>query len=821
MPLMFREAFPGHTTAGFIIDASVNSIDCGNHPWLRSGNHNANGSDIGQVGSLCSTCRQLNFEYLFRQPLSQVKVAQTQEEEIPLIRLTDGICLGFVDEIRRRQDCVFCTLVTLVLSKQCADRVLPSSIDSQRVECYIMNIVQETHKISMDFTSALARNEPYALQLNIKTQPLLIPDPLLTKGSASPTSRIQLLADPGLEKSTGCYGRLMSNTTIDFRLLANWINDCQASPRRTQLDRVGLLAEDPFRIRLIDIKHRCLVECRLHGKLDDFAALSYMWGSQKPLMLLSTNLAELEEEDSLSPFDPRIPRTIKDAMLLCERLEEAYLWVDSLCIMQNTSEALDQIKRMDSIYQSSKFTIVAAHGIDSEAGLPGVRPSSRILEQRVIDVRGLKLANVLPQFTYSVDNSLWNTRGWTYQERLLSERKLVFTSDQVYFQCDHGDCSEDTYSTFHQSSVLNEFPPSENESLYKIRLRNAISFDVYTMMVEEYTRRDLSHKEDIVNAFEGVLQILNRRFFMMRPVVFGIPLCILDISLLWHPAKALCRRSGDGSRHGGFPSWSWAGWIGPIEYQFLMNASERTILCATWLDGNQQYHQERPLPSTVTGRPPPSWPHWDKWERYVSRYEEIYYVEKNGDPECWLCHPIDSARTLPVTDTPMDSTGTLHLIAEVATLKITEEHSTWSSTCTSDSHDVCNLVIFDSQGHRAGIAVVDGTTAQAIRKRPQGQSFIKLSQTALTSGRDDPSWDPVTESYIGVPGAPAINPQPNTGQDDELFDLQYYDANICWCLYNVLMVEWQDNVAYRLGIGLVHIHAFDAAEPVKNRLLLG
>src|SRR6266700_2346621 len=62
MPLTFREDFPGHTIAGFIIDASVNSIDCGNHPWLRSGNHNANGSDNGQVGSLCPACRQLNFE---------------------------------------------------------------------------------------------------------------------------------------------------------------------------------------------------------------------------------------------------------------------------------------------------------------------------------------------------------------------------------------------------------------------------------------------------------------------------------------------------------------------------------------------------------------------------------------------------------------------------------------------------------------------------------------------------------------------------------------------------------------------------------------
>ncbi|OCL03899.1 heterokaryon incompatibility, partial [Glonium stellatum] len=155
------------------------------------------------------------------------------------------------------------------------------------------------------------------------------------------------------------------------------------------------------------------MEFRLHDKFDGFVALSYMWGLQKPLMLLSTNLAELEEEGGLSPFDPRIPRTIKDSMILCERLGEDYLWVDSLCIMQKTPEASDQIKRMDSIYQSAKFTIVAAYGTDSEAGLPGVKPGSRVLEQRMADVRGLKLANVLPQFTYTVDNSLWNTRGWT------------------------------------------------------------------------------------------------------------------------------------------------------------------------------------------------------------------------------------------------------------------------------------------------------------------------------------------------------------------------------------------------------------------------
>jgi hypothetical protein len=98
--------------------------------------------------------------------------------------------------------------------------------------------------------------------------------------------------------------------------------------------------------------------------------------------------------------------------------------------------------------------------------------------------------------------------------------------------------------------------------------------------------------------------------------------------------------------------------------------------------------------------------------------------------------------------------------------------------------------------------------------------FIKVSQTTLSHADSDPAWDGNTESYSGKPGGPPINPMPPLEAEDELFDQTRYDPNICWCLYNVLMIEWQNGMAYRAGVAQVHIHAFDGASPQWEKIVL-
>ena len=99
--------------------------------------------------------------------------------------------------------------------------------------------------------------------------------------------------------------------------------------------------------------------------------------------------------------------------------------------------------------------------------------------------------------------------------------------------------------------------------------------------------------------------------------------------------------------------------------------------------------------------------------------------------------------------------------------------------------------------------------------------FIKLSQRTYSIMDSDPEWDKEIVAYKGVPGSPAINPQELLGPDDEIFDQQVYDPNICWCLYNVLLVEWANRIAYRAGIGQVYIHSFDSARPRWRKITLG
>ena len=82
-------------------------------------------------------------------------------------------------------------------------------------------------------------------------------------------------------------------------------------------------------------------------------------------------------------------------------------------------------------------------------------------------------------------------------------------------------------------------------------------FAQFTSAIELYTRRHLTFESDILNAFEGVGRVLQQR--MNSPLLSGVPEKVLDSSLLWESLQPLRRRAG-------FPSWSWVGWVGEIQW---------------------------------------------------------------------------------------------------------------------------------------------------------------------------------------------------------------------------------------------------------------
>ncbi|KAL1859562.1 hypothetical protein Daus18300_009563 [Diaporthe australafricana] len=315
----------------------------------------------------------------------------------------------------------------------------------------------------------------------------------------------------------------------------------------------------------------------------EYAALSYVWGSNQKITLTGQNATQLTEFESI--VEGVASLTIVDAMELCRRIGVRYLWVDALCIIQDDdNDKAIQLQAMSNIYRCASFTIVAASGEDAGAGLPGLRPGTRSFEQEEVLVAQATESNPAlslmttcnPKLTANVhylEDTKWNTRGWTFQEKYLSNRCLVFTEEQVYFSCNEVVFCEESYLE-HGPPYLYPFEPTGSELSLYIEQQHGEPDDAserfwvrYRTIVDRFTRRHLGYQGDVYDAFEG----LEKALFDMsgERFLWGLPCGRLDAALAWDTFDGQSRRHAlstlpmtDLNRKVAFPSWSWMGWIG-------------------------------------------------------------------------------------------------------------------------------------------------------------------------------------------------------------------------------------------------------------------
>jgi len=102
-------------------------------------------------------------------------------------------------------------------------------------------------------------------------------------------------------------------------------------------------------------------------------------------------------------------------MVLVSRIGERYLRVDSLCLVQDDgADKADSIKHMDLVYEGATLTNIAASGTDNNAGLPGLHPGSRHLDQLAFEIKpGIRLVTVSPLYKL-LRSTQYITSGWTY-----------------------------------------------------------------------------------------------------------------------------------------------------------------------------------------------------------------------------------------------------------------------------------------------------------------------------------------------------------------------------------------------------------------------
>lgn len=104
-----------------------------------------------------------------------------------------------------------------------------------------------------------------------------------------------------------------------------------------------------------------------------YFALSYVWVGVEQMQLTIENCLDLSRPGSLHQCWNQIPVAIQDAIHCVAGLQERYLWVDSLCIVQNDPTMKhNQISHMWSIYNGAVACLVAVVGVDANSGLAGI-----------------------------------------------------------------------------------------------------------------------------------------------------------------------------------------------------------------------------------------------------------------------------------------------------------------------------------------------------------------------------------------------------------------------------------------------------------------
>lgn len=358
---------------------------------------------------------------------------------------------------------------------------------------------------------------------------------------------------------------------LDYELVKTWLRVCrdrhgQSCGKSTILERRFL------KLYVIDIQTRSI---KLAGHNDQYVALSYVWGSVPRARYEGWNWKtstvpsnDGSHEVSLPSW---LPRTIKDAITLTERLGERYLWVDAFCINQHDPQhQQEQINNMDLLYQCAHLTIIALDGSNADSGLAGIsRHLEQVSQPQVQSYLGPLMATHLPAAWDNFSPSYWDKRAWTMQESLLSRRCVILDRNQTTWKCQeeyfHDSMSTDSSAERARSLQSNEYFWDNCNSVDLSH--TSWSFNAYSDFLSIYSGRQLTFSSDVLHACRGVLDHLTRNtgadFFQGLPKHNFLP------SLLWKAHHQHCLREREG-----FPTWSWTGWEGRTEYTYWLHDIE-------------------------------------------------------------------------------------------------------------------------------------------------------------------------------------------------------------------------------------------------------
>lgn len=330
-----------------------------------------------------------------------------------------------------------------------------------------------------------------------------------------------------------------------------------------------------------------LVQFKLCEPLPAYIALSHCWGSPATtLKTLSTNIASFQT--AIPPES--LATTFKHGIEVAKSLGFEYIWIDSLCIIQDsTLDWEEQSSLMAFIYSNADLVLAASSATSTADGFLKGRKAYRESFLKVEGSRDkthtihLKYRLLQPKHTEPMLDLL-DRRAWALQERMLARRYLAFGSHEISWACmasSRCECEWWRVATTWRDDIrsirkdLGEAADDELGDCWRLKV------------LHRYFGRQLSLQSDRLFAISAIASIFDAR--MGSGYLAGLWREDLPVGLLWR-----CINSGSGYIDGSsnVPSWSW-------ESLPLHLVSMSLVLTSKHGESMVQILEARTEPSTV------------------------------------------------------------------------------------------------------------------------------------------------------------------------------------------------------------------------------
>ncbi|KAF2141614.1 uncharacterized protein K452DRAFT_333354 [Aplosporella prunicola CBS 121167] len=504
---------------------------------------------------VCKNCSKIDLQidkFLIRSRVMPTK-SSYMRESLPSIfsprSANNSYALGTYEEISSRKDvCRFCGLVSQSVTE--SEEVDSSCMTAEQLNavCYLTWEI-DGRSARKDQSTVKARTR----RIHVQWRDGIFEDTYLVLVTPVQFKLISSDARHIWQPESHFLGRRILSDASRATLIKSWLDECLNNHKKclhSLEDRRALqeVTKQSY-FGVVDVEQMCLTalpqKTSTHlktykfeydvnsldterDKREPYVALSYVWGGKNTETTVNTNLLGRLFPGGLEEPLKRMPKIIRDFIELVRRLGYRYLWIDSLCIVQDSKSSWKlNAEVMDSIYGNADLKICAADGKDATVGLRALSKPSN--SQVIIECA---------------------------------------PEGRVFFQCRSSTMSEDLV----QSSL---------KLLGELSCR-PIWF--YMSCIPLYSSRNLSSPDDVIAAFNGVSNRIEEA--LNSPMIFALPSSHFDLAMLWVPLQASKRRGSNSE----FPSWSWCGWEGAT-IDYLTNSMIDDCLgdirhwleCHTWI----------------------------------------------------------------------------------------------------------------------------------------------------------------------------------------------------------------------------------------------